>query len=345
VEVLTVNVGSTSTKVVTVTGKAAARAWADLDEALTGPRPDAVAHRVVHGGDRAGPVVLDDELVRELERLSELAPLHQPPGLAAIARCRATWPDVPQVAAFDTSFHATIPDAARTYALPARHRAEVRAYGFHGLSYEWAVGRVAEHLPGARRVVLAHLGGGQSLCAVRDGRSAMTTMGFTPLDGLVMATRPGSLDPGAVLWLAHHHPEEDLQHVLEHESGLLGVGGSGDLRELRRRATSGDAAAQLALDVWAHRLVAAAGTAVATLGGLDALVFTGGIGEHDAAARTALTDGLHWLGVATEDDGTAPGPDGLADLSAPGAPVRTLVVQSREDLQLAAHARRLLGTG
>jgi len=283
------------------------------------PRPDAVVHRVVHGGDRTAAVVVDDDVVDELRRLTELAPLHQPPALDALERCRSAWPDVPNVACFDTAFHASVPAEARTYALPARFRSVVRAYGFHGLSYAWAAQQVAEREPECRRIVIAHLGGGQSLCAVRDGRSVMTTMGFTPLDGLVMATRCGSIDPGAVLWL-EQHTDEDVGAVLEHESGLLGLCGTDDMREVHQRIAAGDADAELAFAVWRHRAVTLVGGCVAALGGLDALVFTGGVGEHDAIARAAITDAFAWL----------------------AGPVRTFVIPAREDLQMAAEAARAL---
>src|SRR4051794_10780276 len=207
--VLTVNVGSSSVKLAVIVDGEVEHVPASLDDALAGPPPDAVAHRVVHGGDRDGAVVTDDRVLGELRALSELAPLHQPPALDTIERCRSAWPDVANVACFDTAFHRTIPPAASTYALPARLRATVRSYGFPGPSYAWSAGRLATVAPDARRVLVAHLGGGQSLCGLLDGRSITTTMEFTPLDGLVMGTRCGRLDPGAVLWM-QHHTDEDL---------------------------------------------------------------------------------------------------------------------------------------
>jgi acetate kinase len=276
---------------------------------------------VVHGGDRATATLLDDDVVAQLRALVDLAPLHQPAALDGIDRCRAAWPDLPQVACFDTTFHRTIPPAAATYALPSRLRERVRVYGFHGLSHAWAAGRVADELPDARRVVIAHLGGGQSLCAVADGRSVMTTMGFTPLDGLVMATRSGALDPGAVLWLADH-TDEDLARVLEEESGLLGLAGTADMREVLDRASAGDAEASLALDVYLHRFLRELGGCVAVLGGLDALVFTGGVGEHAGELRDRITAAVPGLTGGTE--------------------VPVLVVESREDLQMAREAVAVL---
>ena len=331
---LTVNAGSTSMKVSLIDGDGAVAHFGSIQEAVAGElEMDAVVHRVVHGGDRTAPAVLDDEVVAELERLTELAPLHQPPALEAIARCRAVWSDLPQVACFDTTFHTTIPAGASTYALPAELRGVVRVYGFHGLSHAWSVARVAELASEARRVVVAHLGGGHSLCAALDGRSVTTTMGFTPLDGLVMATRSGSLDPGAVLWLADR--VDDLTDVLTHRSGLLGLSGSDDMRELLERD---DDDARLALDVYLHRLVSLLGGCVATLEGLDALVFTGGVGEHAATLRARITQRLAWLGVAIDPDRHG------EEITASGAPVRTFVVEAREDLQMAAETRRLLAS-
>jgi len=349
---VTVNAGSTSLKITLFDGESVVSRSGDLDEVLRGwpgdgQPPDAVVHRVVHGGDRTRAALLDDEVVAELDALTELAPLHQPPALGAVRRTRSAWPDVAQVACFDTAFHATIPAAAATYALPERLRALVRVYGFHGLSHAWAAGVARRVVPAARRVLVAHLGGGSSLCAVLDGASVDTTMGFTPLDGLVMATRSGSLDPGAVVWLAAH-TGEDLARVLEQESGLLGLCGTSDMREVLTRRTAGDAATGLAFDVFVHRLVSAVGSMVAALGGLDVLVFTGGVGEHAAAVRAAVADRLGWLGVrlAGSDDVPAEDEDPAADareITAPGAGVRTFVVAAREDRRLAFEARALLG--
>ena len=337
---LTVNAGSTSLKVVALDGSHVLARHDRLDEAVAAA-PDgleAVVHRVVHGGERTGAVVIDDEVLEELRGLADLAPLHQPSSLDAVERSRAAWPDLPQVACFDTTFHATIPAGARTYALPARLRSTVRVYGFHGLSHAWAAHRVAELAPAGRRVVIAHLGGGQSLCGVLDGRSITTTMGFTPLDGLVMGTRCGALDPGAVLWL-QANTDEDLPTVLERESGLLGLCGSADLGDVLDRDAAGDEAPTLALDVYLHRFVRELGGCVAALGGLDALVFTGGVGEHHPALRALVADRLDWLGL--EIDAGATG----EEVTAPRSMVRVFVVESREDLQMAAEARRLLTGG
>ena len=337
---LTVNAGSTSVKISLLRNGKTLAEYESLDDALDWSNPpDAVLHRVVHGGHRTGPVLLDDAVVAELRALTELAPLHQPPALDAIDHCRATLAETPQYACFDTAFHTTLPDAARTYALPRRLREQVRVYGFHGLSVAWASSQVGAAAPEARRVLVAHLGGGESLTGVVDGESIVTTMGFTPLDGLVMATRSGSVDPGAVLYLAEH-TDEDLSVVLEKESGLLGLCGTADMSEVLSRTASGDTDAALALEVYLHRLVGQAGSCVFAMGGLDAIAFTGGVGEHAAAIREKFTDRLGWLGVSI---GGGELPDATtAEITADGAEVRTFVVRAREDLQMAAEVAGLL---
>jgi acetate kinase len=352
VPILTVNAGSTSVKV-TLIDAAAGPAGQPGDASAAGPprtlaeydtldaaldaglAPDAVGHRVVHGGARTGPELITDQVLAELRALTDLAPLQQPPALDAMDRCRRAFPGVPQVACFDTAFHATLPPAATTYALPARYREKVRVYGFHGLSYAWSASRLAQLAPGARRAVVAHLGGGASLCGMVDGASAITTMGFTPTDGLVMATRSGSVDPGAVTWLAAR-TGEDVGAALERESGLQGLCGTGDMREVLDRAGAGDPAAGLALQVYLHRLIEKIGGCVAVIGGLDALVFTGGVGEHDAPLRQHVADRLSWLGVRID-----PGADG-EEITGAGGTVRVFDIHAREDLQIAREAARLL---
>jgi acetate kinase len=329
VAVLAVNAGSTSVKLSLVEPGRRLRSFASVDDALAArERPRAIVHRVVHGGDRAAVTAIDDDVLAELRRLIDLAPLHQPPALVLVERCRAAWPDLPQFACFDTAFHVTIPPAARTYALPRRLRDVVHVYGFHGLSHSWSARRVRQLAPEARRVVVAHLGGGQSLCSVLDGRSVGTTMGFTPLDGLVMATRCGSIDPGAVLWLGEH-TDEDLATVLERESGLVGLCGTDDMHEVLRRREHGDVDADFAIEVVLHRFTALLGGSVATLGGLDALVFTGGIGEHSREFRDLVTERTAWLGLAVTDE------TGAEEITAPGARVRTFVISAAEDLEMA----------
>jgi len=326
VNVLTVNAGSSSLKLALVVHGRVEREYADLDAALAGPAPDAVGHRVVHGGPRTSPVVVDDRVRRELQALVDLAPLHQPPALAALDACRSAWSGVTQVACFDTAFHATIPPAASTYALPAAWRAAgVRVYGFHGLSVAWVASRLPMLAPGARRVLVAHLGSGSSLTAVVAGRSVATTMGFTPSDGLVMGTRSGAVDPGALLWLARSRGVaiDELADGLERRSGLLGLAGAADFRQVAAAAADGSADAVLALDVWWHRLVVLAGGMVAAMGGVDAVVLTGGIGEHADTVHVGVAERLAFLGVG----GQAP----------------LFVVPAREDLQVAVEVEGLLG--
>jgi acetate kinase len=311
---------------------------------------DVVGHRVVHGGSGPGPAaVVDAALEQRLAGLVPLAPLHQPPALAAIRAARAALPDVPGVACFDTGFHATLAPAAATYALPRpwRHRWGLRRFGFHGLSHSHAARRAAEMLdPDATdlRIVVAHLGAGASLCAVAGGRSVDTTMGFTPLEGLVMATRAGSVDPGLVMWLLTQAglTAEEVDRGLQHDSGLAGLsGGSGDMRDVLAAAREGDDAARLALDVYVHRLCREIGAMAAALEGLDALVFTGGVGEHEPEIRAAAIARLGWLGLAI--DGTANEvADGDTDLTASDASARTLVIEAREDLEIARLARETL---
>jgi acetate kinase len=298
----------------------------------------AVAHRVVHGGSCfREPVLVDDEVVAALEDLIPLAPLHNAPALAALREARAALPGTPQVAVFDTAFHATLPEEAFTYALPARFRAlGVRRFGFHGLSVQWA----AERVP-VPRLVVCHLGGGCSVTAVRDGRSVDTTMGFTPLEGVPMVTRAGSLDPGALLFLLRegHATPAELDHALEHESGLLGLAGTGDVSVLER---SGEPAARLALDVFALRVAGAVAAMTISLGGLDALVFTAGIGERSTVVRELVCERLGFLGVELDLDANATAePD--AELARDGSSVRVVALRAREELVIARAARRLLG--
>jgi len=294
----------------------------------------------VHGGARfRDPVLVDDAVEEALTALVELAPLHMTPAVAALHRARAALPDAPHVAVFDTAFHATIPPEAATYALPQaiRDGAGVRRYGFHGLSVEWASEQVR-----AERLVVCHLGGGCSVTAVRDGRSLDTTMGFTPLEGVPMTTRPGSVDPGALVHLLRHRVGiDELDRMLEHESGLLGLSGvSGDVRELER---SDDPAARLALEIFGYRVACAVGAMAVALDGLDALVFTAGIGENSARVRADVCGRLGFLGVDLDRErNDRAGPD--ADVGRDGAAVRVVVVRAREDVVAARAARTLLGT-
>jgi acetate kinase len=293
-------------------------------------------------------VVIDADVEQRLRALVDLAPLHQPKSLAGLDAARRLLPNVPHVACFDTAFHATLPEYASTYALPRewRERWEVRRYGFHGLSHAWASRRARAMVPGARRVVVAHLGAGASLAAVLDGRSIDTTMGFTPLDGLVMATRSGSVDPGLLLWLEEHaglHPHQ-VADALENRSGLLGLSGTADMRELLSRE---DHHARLALEVYLHRLASGIAAMTVGLGGLDVLVFTGGVGEGSPDIRERTCSRLRHLGVTIDEaaNRAASGGrdrDGDRDVRSPGSRVGVLIVASREDLEIARGAEAAL---
>jgi acetate kinase len=309
---------------------------------------DAVGHRVVHGGSEfTGPVRLDAAVRGQLDQLTDLAPLHQPKSLAGIDAVSQALPKLPAVACFDTAFHTTMPPAASTYALPEvwRRRWQIKRYGFHGLSHAYATRRVSQ-LTGRTppRLVVCHLGSGASLAAVRDGRSVDTTMGFTPLEGLVMGTRSGTVDPGLVLWLIQHEKisPDDLSAKLEHDSGLQGLAGTGDMRQVLQDADAGDERARLALEVYLHRLRGLAGSMAAALNGLDTLVFTGGVGEHAPDIRRWTVAGLSFLGVSVDAARNASAA-GDTDITEPGAAVRTFVIAAREDLEIARQVREILG--
>jgi acetate kinase len=334
--VLVVNAGSTSLKLSLVGADGTAEQVESLDAAPADVA--AVAHRLVHGGSRfREPVLVGEAVLEELAGLTELAPLHMAPAVEALREARAVLPDPPHVAVFDTAFHASIPDEASTYALPRRAREDwgIRRYGFHGLSVQWASEQVR-----AERLVVCHLGGGCSVTAVRGGHSIDTTMGFTPLEGVPMATRPGSVDPGALLYLLRHHLTlDELDYVLEHESGLAGLSGaSADLRELQG---SDDPAARLAVDVFTYRVAVAVGAMATALGGLDALVFTAGIGENSASVREEVCERLGCLGVELDEKANA-SVSSDATVSSSESAVRVVVLQAREDAVAARAARALL---
>jgi acetate kinase len=297
---------------------------------------EAVAHRVVHGGDLRDPTVIDDAVEKRLRELIALAPLHNRPAVDAIAAARAVLPEVPHIAVFDTAFHATLPPVAYTYALPDAWRREIRRYGFHGLSVRWASEKVQ-----VSRLVVCHLGGGCSVTAVRDGKSIDTTMGFTPLEGVPMATRPGSVDPGALLHLLRRGVElEELDDAIEHRSGLLALSGmSADVKELE---DSEDDRAGFALDLFAYRVAGAVGAMSVALGGLDALVFTAGIGENSIRVRAGICSHLAFLGVELHPGRNEAG-QADADISADDSAVRVVVVRAREEVVAARDARTLLG--
>ena len=311
---------------------------------------DAVGHRVVHGGERfTAPTRLDDEVVAALEELTDLAPLHNPVALATIRAARSRLADIPHVAAFDTSFHATLPSSARRYPVPDAWVRDhgIRRYGFHGLSVEWSVGRAAALLarPASElRIVVAHLGGGCSVTAVDAGRSVDTSMGMTPSEGLMMATRAGSIDPGILFRLLRAGIDADaVERGLDHGAGLLGVGGSADVRVLLAAQASGDARASLAIELFVRRAAAGIAGAATNLGSLDAIVFTGGIGEHAVTVRARICERLHLLGVPVPDSeavgGDAVGGDAVIGRNQAGPAV--IKAHAREDVVIARAALRL----
>ena len=349
----------------------------ELRDALSGPlgkRAEVVGHRIVHGGERfTSAVELDSEMEAQLRALSDLAPLHQRKSLAALDAVSAELGHLPAVACFDTAFHASMPPAVRTYPLPKawRERWAIRRYGFHGLSHAWVAARapalleageggVAGRERGVRdgvaagtrrsardgerpsRIVSCHLGAGASLCAIEDGCSVDTTMGFTPLKGLAMATRSGSVDPGLLLWLMEHADlgERELEHALEHESGMLGLAGTADMREVLAGATTGEQGTTLALGVYIHRLCGGIASMAASMQGVDVLAFTGGVGENAPEIRRIAAERLGFLGVSVDGERNERGGEG--EISMAGASVRTLVLTAREDLTIAREVRALL---
>jgi acetate kinase len=361
--VMVVNAGSSSMKLDLLDGDDALEQHAvlavgpagldagQLADAVHGwGRPDAVGHRIVHGGPRYSSAVrIDADVERHLRALTDLAPLHQPKSLAALDAVTALLPDIPAVACFDTGFHATIPAEAATYAVPKdwRDRYGIRRYGFHGLAHVYCSQRAADLLDRPvteLRIVTCHLGAGASLAAVHHGRSVDTTMGFTPLEGLVMATRSGTVDPGLVLWLEEHErlSPREIAVALEERSGLLALAGTADMREVEARAERQDPDATLALDVYLHRLAAAIAAMSAAMGGLDAVTFSGGVGEHSPVIRARIADRLGFLGLAI-DAGLNAAADSDTDVTAEGAPVSALVITAREDLQIARETRSVFG--
>jgi acetate kinase len=327
-------------------GEALALVERSLEQEEGGVRLVGVGHRVVHGGTRYDrPVRIDAKVLAELERLVPLAPLHQPHHVAAIRAVAEAHPELPQVACFDTAFHRRQPELAQAFGLPAEIAGEgVRRYGFHGLSYEYVSLRLRDMAPDLARgrVVIAHLGNGASMCAVEDGRSIATTMGLTALDGLVMGTRCGAIDPGVLLYLmSEHHMDADaLTDLLYERSGLLGVSGiSADMREL---LASDAPSARRAVDLFVYRAGRELGSLAAALGGLDGLVFTGGIGENAASIRARIGRDARWLGLALDE---AANEAGGPRISRDASRVQTWVVPTDENRMIARHTRQLLATG
>jgi acetate kinase len=354
--ILVVNAGSSSLKLRVLDADDSTLAEADLD-AVRGefdasalarvvrglPEVEAVGHRIVHGGERfVEASLITPEVVAALRELVPLAPLQQPAALRAIDLLAELRPDTPAVACFDTAFHSTLSEAARTYALPQewRDRFGLRRFGFHGLSHAWVARRTAEMLgDGARRLVSCHLGSGASLAAIAGGVCVDTTMGFTPLEGLVMSTRSGTVDPGMLLWLqdAAGVAAADMLDALDRRSGLLALCGSADVREVLAMVRAGDGRARLAVDVYVHRIAASLAAMAVSLGGLDAVAFTGGVGENSADIREAVCSRVGLLGVEIDPQGNRAG-EGDRRIG------RTVVViESREDRTIATEVRRLLG--
>ncbi len=310
-----------------------------------GEKFSAIGHRVLHGGSLyEAPVLITDEVLNQLDKLDPLGPLHQPHNVLGIRILAGLLPNVPQVACFDTAFHCTLPTVAKQFAIPnSLYKEGIQRYGFHGLSYEY----MSECLPGimgnnvaAGRVIVAHLGNGASMCAMKDGHSVATTMGFTALDGLPMGTRCGDLDPGVILYLLNERrmSSEDITDLLYHKSGLLGISGvSSDMQELLRSDAEG---ACQAIDFYVYRINREVGAMSAIMGGLDALVFTGGVGENSAAIRNRICDLAAWTGIKMD---TQANEDNALCISTSDSSVPVWVVPTQEELMIARHAQRLLG--
>jgi acetate kinase len=347
-DVLVVNAGSTSLKLDLVAPDETSTP-VDGHEAVDAAGIDAVAHRVVHGGDAfVRPALIDSAVRRTIADLEPLAPLHNAPALDAIDEAMRVLPEAPHVAVFDTLFHTSMRPEAREYAVPRRWRDEwgVRRYGFHGLSVAWAAERAAALLgrPAANlRLVVCHLGGGCSVTAVAAGRSCDTTMGFSPLEGVPMATRSGSVDPAVLVYLERTHgmDADAIDHALTADSGLLALGGSGDMRELEAAARDGSDAARLAIDVFCHRVAGAVGSMAVAAGGMDAVVFTGGIGEGSPGMRAAISRRLGVLGAELDPERNE-AVDGDRDIAARSSRARVLVVASREAVVAARAARDVI---
>ncbi len=331
---------------------------AAVDELLAAYRatsPDAVVHRVVHGGEKfREPTRLNDSVLGEIEQLNHLAPLHNPPALAAIHRARAALPDVPHFAVFDTAFHATLPDHAREYALPAdiRRRFGIRRFGFHGINHAHVANSVAAYLKrdvSGLRIISCHLGNGASVTAIDGGRSVDTSMGMTPLEGLVMGTRAGDVDPGVLLQLRRegHLDADELDDLLNKRSGLKGLAGTNDMREIERLAGEGDQDCVLAIAMYVHRIRKYIGAYAAEMGGVDAIAFTAGIGEHSALIRRRSSERLEFMGVTLDvakNDAlklTSDAP--VATFNATNSHVHLFAVRADEELAMARATATALG--
>ncbi len=322
----------------------------ELAVILQGKTIDAVGHRVVHGGERFGePVLITPEIIRAIERLNPLAPLHNPANVLGIRAVAEKWPGIPQVAVFDTAFHRTLPERAWRYAVPdglyTKHG--IRRYGFHGTSHDYVTGKAAEFLGTPREnfnAVIAHLGNGASVTAVRGGRSIDTSMGFTPLEGLVMGTRSGDIDPSILLFLAREgYSPEDLDTLLNRESGLRGLTGSNDMRSVEKAADGGDRAAQLALEIAAYRLAKYIGGYHVAVGGAQALVFTAGIGENSSTFRSLVAGQLTALGIELDPERNEQRGSSARVVSTPGSAMPVLVVPTDEEAAIAEATAATVG--
>lgn len=314
----------------------------------------AVGHRVVHGGEKfVQPTLVDDAVLAEIDKLSQLAPLHNPPNLKGIRACMRRMPNVPQVAVFDTAFHATIPDYAYTYALPYKYYTDygVRRYGFHGTSHKYVTGQAQKMLaangldPAATKIITCHLGNGCSMAAVVGGKVIDTSMGMTPAEGLVMGTRGGDIDPAILVYLAKelHARADEIDDIINKKSGLLGVTGvSSDMRDVEQAAAEGNKRAELALAIFCYRIKKYIGAYSAAMGGLDAVVFTGGIGENSPEVRARVCKGMEFLGLKLDDEKNA-SLRGPADISKPEASVRILLVPTNEELMIARETAEVIG--
>jgi acetate kinase len=332
------------------TTTAAARQVLEQCQAVT---IDAVGCRVVHGGPRfAAPTLVTPEVLAAIRELGRLAPLHNPVAANVLESTQQLLPKVPLVVVFDTAFHRTIPDRAGLYALPfdLSRRLLLHRYGFHGTSHRYVSGRLLREMgrsPAGSRLITCHLGNGASVCAVRDGKSIDTSMGLTPLEGLVMGTRSGDVDPGLVLHLlrAEGMSADEVDRLLNQESGLLGVGGHADMRDVLKAAGQGDERAGLALEMFAYRVRKYIGAYAASLEGLDAVAFTGGIGEHAAEVRARIIEGLGWLGLKLDPARNRAAGKESARISADEASVQAWVIPTDEELQIARETAELVGTG
>jgi acetate kinase len=335
------NAGSSSLKTSLFDGERRVGRYEDGPPLAITEKIDAVGHRIVHGGPKLREsVIVNDEVMRSIVEAREFAPLHNDVGLKGIETARELFPDAVQVACFDTSFHRTIPEVAAVYGLPYELQRDqhIRRYGFHGLSHQFAATRAGELLrKPVEKLITCHLGSGASICAIRNGDSVDTSMGFTPLEGLLMGTRCGDLDPGVVLQLLRKH--QDVETVLSKESGLQGLSGiSSDMREVERAAQQGNKRARLAFDVFCYRVKKYIGSYAAALDGVDAIVFTGGIGEHSSGVRATVLEGLGYLGVEMDKRANA---RNATSIHAEGTRVACLVVPAEEDLVIAREVIRL----